>query len=86
LAQAQMEFVQNLPYNTSNPPTYSPKDFSYSESPYKNYTSSISAARIDKGSGTVDDTGIQQITIVIQQSGTPIFTLMGMKVNRETTP
>ena len=86
LAQAQMEYIQNLEYKTTDPTgvlVY------YDQVPdlstnYPGFDVEIQAVRIDKGYGTADDTGIQEITVLVKQGTITIFSLKGMKVNRET--
>jgi len=86
LAEAQMEFVQNLTYNTADPTgnlVFYPKLINLSTA-YPGYDVEVRAVRIDKGSGTTGDTGIQEITVLVKQGTNTAFTLMGMKVDRET--
>jgi len=85
LAQAQMEYVQDLEYKTNNPagvPVFYDKVPNLAAD-YPGFDAEIHASRIDKGSGVNEDTGIQEITVAVKQGTATIFTLMGMKVNRE---
>jgi prepilin-type N-terminal cleavage/methylation domain-containing protein len=86
LAEAQMEYIQNLEYKTADP---SGVLVFYDKVPnlstnYPGFDVETQASRVDKGSGITDDTGIQEITVVVKKDNSPIFTLKGMKVNRET--
>ena len=84
LAEAQMEYIQNAPYKTTDPtgiPVFYDKLPNLSTS-YPGYDVEVHAARIDKGSGITNDTGIQEITIVVEHSTNTVFTLVGMKVKR----
>ena len=80
IAQAQMEYVENQNYDsTNNPPVY--QVLPNLGTNYPGYSiSTPMAARLDKGSGTASDTGIQQITITVQKASTTVFTLVGQKV------
>jgi prepilin-type N-terminal cleavage/methylation domain-containing protein len=86
LAQAQMEYIQNLAYKTTDPDG---NLVFYAKVPnlaanYPGLDVEILAARVDKGSGIVEDTGMQKITVVVMRGADTAFTLMGMKVNRDT--
>jgi prepilin-type N-terminal cleavage/methylation domain-containing protein len=86
LAEAQMEYIQNLGYKTTDP---TGNLVFYDKVPdlaanYPGLDVEILAARIDKGSGITVDSGIQEITVVVKQGANTVFTLMGMKVNRDT--
>ena len=80
LAEAQMEYVQDQTYDrVNNPPIY--QTLPNLATSYPGYSiATPMAVRLDKGSGTATDTGIQQITIVVLQGTTPVFTLVGEKV------
>jgi prepilin-type N-terminal cleavage/methylation domain-containing protein len=85
LAEAQMEYIQNLDYKTADP---TGNLVFYDKVPnlatkYPGLDVEILSARIDKGSGITEDTGIQEITVVVKQGVKTVFTLMGMKVNRD---
>jgi prepilin-type N-terminal cleavage/methylation domain-containing protein len=84
LAQAQMENTQNQPYNPADPTgnlVFYPKLPGLAGG-YPGYDVEIHAARVDKGSGTAADTGLQQITVIVKQGPDSVFTLDGMKVVR----
>jgi prepilin-type N-terminal cleavage/methylation domain-containing protein len=84
LAQAQMENIQHQTYNTADPTG----DIEFYAkmadlaSRYPGYEVQILAERIDKGLGTVVDTGLQKVTVQVLKDAEPdpIFTLDGMKV------
>ncbi len=85
LAEAQMEYVQNLSYKTADPAGVA---VFYDKIPdlstrYPGYDLEIQASRVDKGLGILADTGLQEIAVVVDQGSTQVFTLRGMKVNRE---
>lgn len=85
LAQAQMEYVQDLEYKTTDPTdnlVFYDKVSNLSTE-YPGFDVEVHASRVDKGSGIADDTGIQEITVQVKQGSKVIFTLVGMKVNRE---
>ena len=85
LAQAQMEYIQNYEYNPDDPignDTFYPQIADLSTL-YPGFEVKVRAARVDKGAGTSSDTGLQQITIIVSKGTETIFTLEGMKVNRE---
>ena len=70
LAQSQMEWVQNTPYNTTG---YSPAPIADGKD-YVNYSANITTEPLDDG--------IQKITVTVQHSDEPVFTLEGYKVDR----
>jgi hypothetical protein len=81
-----MEYIQNLAYKTTDP---AGNLVFYDKVPklaanYPGLDVEILAARVDKGSGIVEDTGLQEITVVVKKEASTAFTLMGMKVNRDT--
>jgi type II secretory pathway pseudopilin PulG len=77
LAETQMEFIQNQPYDSiNNPPVYP----TVSNLP-SGYQINFENTRIDKGLGTNKDTGIQQITITVTQGIKTAFTLVDYKLD-----
>jgi prepilin-type N-terminal cleavage/methylation domain-containing protein len=85
LAEAQMEYIQNCPYDSSDPVgsvTFYPQMPNLSTD-YPGYGIEVHAARVDKGSGIASDTGLQEITLVVNKGTANIFTLLGMKVKRD---
>jgi len=86
LAEAQMEYIQNLEYKTNDPVgvlVFYDKVPNLSAN-YPGFDVEVHASRIEKGSGIAEDTGIQEVTVIVKQDTKTIFTLTGMKVNRET--
>jgi prepilin-type N-terminal cleavage/methylation domain-containing protein len=82
IARTEMEYVKSLPYNgTNNPPTYTPQ-----APPTVSWQIVVTAVRLDpKDDGTLNDDGIQKITVVVQhdKGGTwvDVITLEGYKYN-----
>lgn len=80
LAEAQAEYVKTLTYDyTDDPPVYTT---SPSLDLPSGWTVVTTAARLDpKNLGNTDnDEGLQTITITIQESNKPLFTLVTEKV------
>jgi prepilin-type N-terminal cleavage/methylation domain-containing protein len=67
LASAEMEYVQNLTYNSSG--NYTPLDLSES---YPGFSVNIASTQLQ--------VGLQQITITIQQGSKTVYTLECQKV------
>jgi type II secretory pathway pseudopilin PulG len=86
LAQAQMEYIQKQPYDPDDPTgiTEFYLELTDLDTRYPGYDVEILAERIDKGSGTSDDTGLQHVTVRVLKDAAPdpVFTLVGMKVER----
>ncbi len=79
LAEAQMENVQTQLYDAvNNPPIYS--ELPAADPSGLNLMPEVEATRLDRGSGTGIDTGIQQIMVKIWQVDKVVFTLEGQKV------
>lgn len=75
-AQAQMEDIQNQPYDAANiTPVYTVLPSSLPEG----YTVELTTARVP--AGTSPDSGLQKIIVAIEQGSETLFTLEGYKVN-----
>ncbi|MCJ7515737.1 MAG: type II secretion system GspH family protein [Dehalococcoidia bacterium] len=81
LAKSQMEYVKNLPYDsTNNPPVYGVDPNLTIPQGYQILPSTV---RLDpENDGLGDDDGVQQITVTITRNGQTTSTLVDYKVNR----
>ncbi len=81
LAEAQMEYVKNQEYDsTNNPPQYELLDDIDIPDGYS--ISVPMAERLDpEGDGLDDDDGIQKIAITVRHNGKEVLTLEDYKVN-----
>jgi len=81
LAEAQMEYVKNQPYDsTNNPPQYELLDDN--DIP-DHYSIQVSAERLDRDTppNLNDDDGVQKIEVMVKHSDKAVLTLEDYKVN-----
>ena len=79
LARAQMEYIQQQPYDTDN---YTPVYSVLSDIPY-GYSISTIAINLDpKGDGTNNNDGLQKIAVSVQHKGEILYRLEDYKVYR----
>lgn len=72
LAKSQMDYVKNLPYDTSASPGYTPDTDNIPAG--TGYTVDISVSELEKF--------LQQITVTVSRAGKTVTTLTDYKVNR----
>jgi prepilin-type N-terminal cleavage/methylation domain-containing protein len=81
-ATAQLEYIKNLPYDSTTPSdqlTYAPANMS---TQYPGYSVNVTATRVHPvGSTDPNDEGVQKITLAVTHSGSGVITLEGFKAN-----
>lgn len=76
LAEGQMEYVRNQPYNVEDPPEYA----LISDGP-ASYSISCTAVRLDpEGDGSDDDDGLQKVVVTVNFGGLTAATVEAYKV------